>query len=289
MEPMRKFFLGLAFAGAMWAQQVDFAKQEIETVKITDSIYILMGGPAQGNVLVSVGADGIFLVDSMYAQMHDKLLAAIRKLSSAPIRYVVNTHLHGDHTAGNAAFQKLGAVVLSQDNMRQRMVDGKMDGVPNMTYGSTLTLHFNGDEISMFHPAPAHTDGDTIIYFKKANVMHVGDVPASLRYPNIGVNEGGTVDGMMAAGNQVMQVANAQTKIIPGHLGPVIGCGEIRQQLEMFTAIRARVATAIREGKTLEQVVAAKITKDFDPGRLGGAITPDRFVTLVYTDLSRRR
>ena len=173
--------------------------------------------------------------------------------------------------------------------MRQRMVDLKMDGVPNMTYGSTLTLHFNGDEISIFHPAPAHTDGDSIIFFKKANVMHVGDVPASLRYPNIGVNEGGTVDGMMAAGNQVMQVANAQTKIIPGHLGPVIGFGEIRQQMEMFTAIRARVAAAIAEGKTLEQVVAAKITKDFDPGRLGGAITPDRFVTLVYTDLARRK
>ena len=225
----------------------------------------------------------------MYAPMHDKLMAAIRKLSPAPIRYVVNTHLHGDHTAGNSAFQKLGAVVISQDNMRQRMVDLKMDGVPNMTYGSTLTLHFNGDEISIFHPAPAHTDGDSIIFFKKANVMHVGDVPASLRYPNIGVNEGGTVDGMMAAGNQVMQVANAQTKIIPGHLGPVIGFGEIRQQMEMFAAIRARVAAAIAEGKTLEQVVAAKITKDFDPGRLGGAITPDRFVTLVYTDLARRR
>ena len=286
---MRTLLLGLLMTAAAFGQGVDFARQEIETVKITDSIYVLMGGPAQGNVLVSVGADGVFLVDSMYAQMHDKLVAAIRKLSPAPIRYLVNTHLHGDHTAGNAAFQKMGAVVLSHDNMRQRMVDGKMEGVPDATYGSTLTLHFNGDEISIFHPPPAHTDGDSIIYFKKANVMHVGDVPASLRYPNIGVNEGGSVDGMMAAGNQVMQVANAQTKIIPGHLGPVIGFGEIRQQLEMFTAIRTRVAAAIAQGQTVEQVVAAKITKDFDAGRLGGAITPDRFVTLVYTDLARRR
>ncbi len=289
MLPMRRLLVGLVLACAVWGQQVDFTKQEIETVKITDSLYGLMGGPAQGNVLVSVGPDGILLVDSMYAQMHDKLLAAIRKLSAAPIRYIVNTHLHGDHTAGNEAFAKLGAVVISHDNMRQRMVDAKADGLPKQTYGSTLTLQFNGDEIYIYHPAPAHTDGDSIIFFKKANVMHVGDVPASLRYPNIGVAEGGTVDGMIAAGNQMMQIANAQTKIIPGHLGPVIGFGEIRQQLTMFAAIRERVMAAVRDGKTLEQVLAAKITKDFDPGRLGGAITPDRFVTLVYTDLSRKK
>jgi glyoxylase-like metal-dependent hydrolase (beta-lactamase superfamily II) len=160
--------------------------------------------------------------------------------------------------------------------------------LPVLTYGDSLTLHFNGEEIYIFHPAPAHTDGDSIIYLKHANVMHVGDVPASLRYPNIGVNDGGSVDGMMAAGRQVMQIANAQTKIIPGHLGPIVGFKEINQQLEMFTAVRARILEQIRAGKTLEQVVASKPTKDFDEGRLGGAITPDRFVELVYTDLSRR-
>jgi glyoxylase-like metal-dependent hydrolase (beta-lactamase superfamily II) len=139
-----------------------------------------------------------------------------------------------------------------------------------LTYTDSVTLHINGEEIQIFHPAPAHTDGDSIVYFKRANVMHVGDVPASLRYPNIGVNDGGSVDGMMAAGRLVMKVANPQTKIIPGHLGPIIGFNEIEQQLAMFAAVRERVLTAIRAGKTVEQVVASKPTADFDQGRWAG-------------------
>ena len=129
-----------------------------------------------------------------------------------------------------------------------------------------MTLHFNGEEIHIYHPAPAHTDGDSIIYFRHANVMHVGDIPASLRYPNIGVNEGGSVDGMIAAGQQVMKIANANTKIIPGHLGPIVGFKEIQQQLDMFSAVRDRIATAIRGGRTLEQVVASKPTADLRSG-----------------------
>jgi glyoxylase-like metal-dependent hydrolase (beta-lactamase superfamily II) len=223
----------------------------------------------------------------MYAPMHQKIMDALGKISTQPIRFLVNTHLHGDHTAGNEAMAKMGAVIISQDNMRSRMRN-EPKNQPTITYTDSMTMHFNGDDIYIFHPAPAHTDGDSIIYFRKANVMHVGDVPASLRYPNIGVNEGGTVEGMIAAGRQVMQVANENTKIIPGHLGPVIGFAEIRQQLVMFEAVRDRVAAAIRAGQSLDQVVASKPTKDFDAGRLGGAITPDRFVTLVYTDLARK-
>jgi len=176
--------------------------------------------------------------------------------------------------------------------MRRRMAEQQNNtpagALPVVTYTDSITLHFNGEEIYIYHPAPAHTDGDSIIYFRHANVMHVGDVPSSLRYPNIGVNEGGSVDGMIAAARQVMKIANADTKIIPGHLGPVVGFKEIQQQLEMFAAVRDRVLGAIRAGKTLEQVVASKPTADFDQGRMGGAITPDRFVTLVYTDLARR-
>jgi len=159
--------------------------------------------------------------------------------------------------------------------------------LPTLTYTDSLTLHFNGEEIYIYHPQAAHTDGDSIIYFRHANVMHVGDVPSSLRYPNIGVAEGGTVAGMIAAAQEVMKIANPQTKIIPGHLGPVVGFNEIKQQLEMFVTVRDRVLAAIRAGKTLDQVVASKPTADLDPPRMGGAITPDRFVTLVYTDLSR--
>jgi glyoxylase-like metal-dependent hydrolase (beta-lactamase superfamily II) len=285
----------LLFAGAdanVRAQNIDFSTIEVQTVKVADGLYVLMGGPAQGNILVSVGSDGLFLVDSMYAPMHQKIMDALGKLSRQPIRYLVNTHLHGDHTAGNEAMAKLGAAILSHDNMRKRLAEQNNPppaaALPVVTYADSMTLHFNGEEIYIYHPAPAHTDGDSIIYFRHANVMHVGDVPSSLRYPNIGVNEGGSVDGMIAAARQVMQVANANTKIIPGHLGPVVGFKEIEQQLQMFAAVRDRVSAAIRAGKTLDQVVASKPTADFDQGRMGGAITPDRFVTLVYTDLAKR-
>ena len=273
-------------------QNIDFEKLELQTVKVADRLYVLMGGPAQGNIAVSVGSDGVFLVDSMYGQMHQKIVDAVSALSPLPIRYVVNTHLHGDHTAGNAAMAKVGAVIISHENMRKRMADAQSAPaagmLPVLTYSDSLTLHFNGEEIQIFHPAPAHTDGDSIIYFRKANVAHVGDIPASLRYPNIGVNDGGTVDGMMAAARQLMKVVKPDTKIVPGHLGPIVGFREIEQQLTMFVAVRDRIAAAIKVGKTEAEVVASKPTRDFDEGRMGGAITPDRFVSLVYTDLSRR-
>ena len=281
---------GISTAAAQ--QNIDFAKIELRTVKVADGLYVLMGGPAQGNVAVSVGSDGVFLVDSMYAPMHQKIVDAVRVLSPLPIRYVVNTHLHGDHTAGNASMAKLGAVIISHENMRRRMADSpsapSAGTLPVLTYSDSLTLHFNGEEIQIYHPAPAHTDGDSIIYFRKANVAHVGDIPASLRYPNIGVNDGGTVDGMMAAARQLMKVVKPDTKIIPGHLGPIVGFKEIEQQLTMFAAVRERIAAAIKAGKSEAEVVASKPTRDFDDGRMGGAITPDRFVSLVYTDLSRR-
>ena len=273
-------------------QNIDFEKLELQTIKVADRLYVLTGGPAQGNIAVSVGSDGVFLVDSMYGQMHQKIVDAVRALSPLPIRYVVNTHLHGDHTAGNAAMAKLGAVIISHENMRKRMADAQSapaaGTLPVLTYSDSLTLHVNGEEIQIYHPAPAHTDGDSIIYFRKANVAHVGDIPASLRYPNIGVNDGGTVDGMMAAARPLMQIVKPDTKIVPGHLGPIVGFREIEQQLTMFSAVRERIATAIKAGKTEAEVVASKPTRDFDEGRMGGAITPDRFVSLVYTDLFRR-
>ena len=278
--------------GSALAQNIDFARLELQTVKIADGLYVLMGGPAQGNIAVSIGSDGVFLVDTMYGQMHEKIVAAIKALTPQPIRYVVNTHLHGDHTAGNAAMAKLGAVLLSHENMRSRMAAAPSappaGTLPALTYTDSLTLRVNGEEIFIYHPAPAHTDGDSIVYFRKANVVHVGDIPASLRYPNIGVDDGGSVEGMMAAARQLMKTVKPDTKIIPGHLGPIVGFKEVEQQLAMFAAVRDRVAAAIKAGRTEAEVVASKPTKDFDQGRLGGAITPDRFVSLVYTDLSRR-
>jgi glyoxylase-like metal-dependent hydrolase (beta-lactamase superfamily II) len=283
--------VALACLASRAVGQVDFEAIELETVDLGSGLYVLMGGPAQGNILASIGPDGIFLVDSMYAPMHGQIVAALTRLSDQPIRYVVNTHQHGDHTAGNEAMAQLGATIISHENMRQRLegADNPVSAgtLPELTYSDDMTLHFNGDEIYIYNPGPAHTDGDSIIFFRNANVMHVGDVPSSLRYPNIGINDGGTVDGMMAAARQIMEIANADTRIIPGHLGPVVGFSEIEPQLTMFDVVGGRILNAILAGQSLEEVVDSKPTLDFDPPRLAGAITPDRFVTLVYTDLAR--
>ena len=271
--------------------QIDFDTIEVETVELGGGLYVLMGGPAQGNILVSVGSDGIFLVDSMYAPMHEKIVSALARLSSQPVRYVVNTHQHGDHTAGNEAMARLGATIISHQNMRRRLTEANdpvsAETLPELTYSDDMTLHFNGDEIYIYNPGPAHTDGDSIVFFRNANVMHVGDVPSSLRFPNIGINDGGTVDGMMGAARDIMEIADADTRIVPGHLGPVVGFSEIEQQLEMFAVVKQRILNSILDGQSLEDVIASKPTADFDPPRLAGAITPDRFVTLVYTDLAR--
>lgn len=288
---------GLAIAALcvlrpVFAQNLDFDAIEIETVKVADGLYVLMGGPAQGNIAVSIGSDGILLVDTMYGQMHEKLVAALRDLGDQPVRYVVNTHMHGDHTAGNEAMAARGAVVIAHENMRSRMArlesPPPAGRLPVVTYRDRISLRFNGETIDIYNPGQAHTDHDSIVYFRSANVLHVGDIPSSLRYPNIGIDDGGTVEGMMAAARQVLEIANRDTKIVPGHLGPVVGFDEIEQQLDMFAVVRDRIARAIQEGRTLEEVVASKPTADFDQARLAGAITPDRFVTLVYTDLARR-
>ncbi len=271
---------------------LNFETIQVQTVQLEPNIYVLMGGAAQGNMLVLTGPDGIFMVDSMYAQMHDKLLAALQAISNERVKYIVNTHLHGDHTAGNTAFAREGALIIAQSNTRERMLAQAnplpAEAIPDLSYESSMTIHMNGETIDIFWPQAAHTDGDSIIYFRNANILHAGDVPSSLRYPNIGVNDGGTVAGMMAAARMVMEVANPQTRIIAGHLGPVVGFSEIEQQLAMFETVSGRIQTMIDEGNTVDQVLAAKPTAEFDAARAAGAISADQFVTLVYTDLARK-
>lgn len=268
---------------------LNFDAIEIQTVELEDNVHILMGGPAQGNVLALSGPDGILIVDSMYAPMHDKLVAAIREFSAAPIRYVVNTHMHGDHTAGNDAFKALGATVIGQENIRPRMAALGAQNLPDLLYQDSLTLHMNGEEIQIFWPQPAHTDHDSMIYLKNANILHIGDVPSNLRYPNIGIDDGGSVDGMTRAARMVLQLADENTRLIAGHLGPIVPFVEVEAQLAMFAEVSSRIQGMIDRGMSLEEVLAARPTADFDAARAAGAITPVRFTTLVYTDLARRQ
>jgi len=268
---------------------LNFDAIEIQTVELEDNVHILMGGPAQGNVLALSGPDGILIVDSMYAPMHDKLVAAIREFSAAPIRYVVNTHMHGDHTAGNDAFKALGATVIGQENIRPRMAALGAQNLPDLLYQDSLTLHMNGEEIQIFWPQPAHTDHDSMIYLKNANILHIGDVPSNLRYPNIGIDDGGSVDGMTRAARMVLQLADENTRLIAGHLGPIVPFAEVEAQLAMFAEVSSRIQGMIDRGMSLEEVLAARPTADFDAARAAGAITPVRFTTLVYTDLARRQ
>lgn len=304
--PITAMRLALALAAASisfsaHAQQgrpLDFEQMQIKTTKLADNLYVAEAAPGVGNVVFLTGPDGVLLVDSMFPQLHDKLIAAIRATgATGPVRYVVNTHLHNDHTAGNTLMARDGATIVAHENVLKRMQTARRaDGSaaypqtdwPKETYADRKTIRFDGEEVELIHPPAAHTDGDTIVRFKHANVMEVGDLPASIRFNNIGVDDGGSVDGMIADGKLVLSLANPQTKIVPGHLGPVVGLKEISVQDAMFQAVRDRVAKLISEGKTLQQVIDAKPTADFDQGRLGGNITPERFTTLVYTDLSRR-
>ncbi len=282
------FFLSFAcFARAQGG--LDFDAIDIRSVQLEDNVHILMGGPAQGNVLVLSGPDGILLVDSMYGQMHNKLVAAVRRISDAPIRFIVNTHLHGDHTGGNDAMKAIGATIISQDKMRPRMEAIGNGNLPDLTYSETLTLHMNGEVVDIFWPEPAHTDHDSMIFLRRANILHIGDVPSNLRYPNIGIDDGGSVNGMTQAARRVLAIADENTRLIAGHLGPVVPFEEVGMQLDMFAAVSATIQGMIDRGLSLEAVLAARPTAAFDADRAAGAITPERFTTLVYTDLSRRR
>lgn len=268
---------------------IDFDKVQIQITQIADGLYVLTG--EGGNIAVLTGAEGVFLVDAQYAPLHGKIIEAIRQVTSGPIRYLVNTHHHADHTEGNDLMVKAGAMVIGHETERRRqealVAAGQQsrEGLPTITYSDHMTLHFNSEEIYIYHPAAAHTDGDSVVFFRNANAIHVGDLLSSIRYPRLDV-ENGSVDGSIAAANQLLELANAQTKIIPGHVGVSVSIKEVSQQRDMLATVRDRVLTSIRAGKSLEQTIAAKPTAEFDEARKG-SLAPDEFVRLIYRTMER--
>jgi glyoxylase-like metal-dependent hydrolase (beta-lactamase superfamily II) len=271
---------------------------DLAIVSVAPGLSMLVGNG--GNVGVSVGPDGIYIVDDQFAPSAPKILEAIAKLQAGPVRFVINTHWHGDHTGGNEAMGSQGAVIVAHDNVRRRMSVPQMmrsvgrevpaspkGALPVVTFAESVTLHLNGDEVRIVHLADGHTDGDAIVHFTRANAIHAGDLYFNGFYPFVDVSSGGTVRGLIRACDAILALANADTKIIPGH-GPLSNAVELREYRSMLQTVADRVATGIAAGRSADEIVASKPTAEFD-ARWGGSsfMPPARFLQLVYTDLVR--
>jgi glyoxylase-like metal-dependent hydrolase (beta-lactamase superfamily II) len=290
----------LAFAGSAYAQQQpDWDKIQIKKTDLGHNTYMLEG--QGGNITIAVGTDGIIMVDTQFAPLSDKIKAAIKEISPLPIKYIVNTHFHGDHTGGNANFQKDGATVIAQDNIRLRLVAGSTNGltgqrsqpqpadaIPTDTYLSgTKKVEVGGRVAEVSHITNAHTDGDSWVYFRDANVLATGDV-VSRNYPNLDWGSGGSINGMINAVNLFLKAVNDNTKIVPGH-GALATKANLEEYRDMLVAARDRIRKLRDEGKTEEQVVAAKPLADLDakwasPANPQGAVN---FVRNVYNSFTR--
>ena len=286
--------LSLAALPAL-AQQQDFSKVEVKTQKVAEGVYMLTG--AGGNVGLSVGKDGCYVIDDQYAPLTEKILAAVKAISPAPVRFVVNTHWHGDHTGGNENMGKTGALLVAHENVRRRMSTEQFTAafgrktepspeaaLPVVTFTDAVTFHWNGDEIRVYHVPPAHTDGDAVIQFVKADVVHMGDVFFNGGYPFIDASSGGRIDGYVAAADRVLAGITEKTQIIPGH-GPLGTKADLQAFRDMLKTARDRIAKQKAEGKSRDQAVAAKPTADLDTKWGGGFMKGDMFTGLAYDSL----
>ena len=299
---MKTVMMGLALAACVCvgtqAQQQDFSQVQIKTTKIASNFYTLDG--SGGTIGVLAGPDGVLMVDTQFAPLGDKIVAAIKQISDARIRYLVNTHVHPDHVGGNENIGKLGATIFARENLRARMVkpNAQANGqpgvpapamaVPTVTYDAPTTFRMNGEEVRLIPVPNAHTDGDTMVYFANANVIMTGDFYRSTGYPNIDRANGGTMNGMLAGFDAIVALARADTKVVPGH-GAVVDKTAVAAHKAMMMAVRDKVAALVRQNKTQEEVVAAKVTAEFD-ARVTGATptTADRFVGQLYQEIKGR-
>lgn len=291
---MRIAVLVVALSAGMFAEA---AAQDVEvtTIPVAGSVYMLTG--QGGNIGVSIGDDAVFVVDDQYAPMVPKIIAAIRELTPEPVRFVLNTHYHSDHTGGNEEMGRAGALIVAHDNTRRRMTTEQLieffnakvppspaGALPVVTFNDTVTFHINGDEVVIFHVEPAHTDGDAVVVWRSANVVHMGDVYIAGGYPFTDFGSGGNINGIVAAADRALALANADTRVIPGH-GPLSNTAELRAWRDMIVTVRERVRELKAAGRTLEQVIAAKPSEEFDAEYGGGFIKPNDFVGFVYRSL----
>lgn len=290
----------LLFSGTVNLHAADDDKYKdvvIKTIEVRDGIYMLMG--AGGNIGVSVGEDGVFLIDDQFAPLTKKIVAAVAKLSDQSIKFLINTHWHYDHTGGNENLGKKNVLIVAHDNVHNRMsVDSEIKAfgstvpaspkvaLPVITFNDTVTFRLNGEEIHVLHQSHAHTDGDSIVHFKGANVIHTGDVWFNGLYPFIDTSSEGSIDGVIRTVKHILTMADEQTKIIPGH-GPLANKRDLQGYLKMLTTVRSRMQKLIDEGKSLDKIIALKPNADYDETLGKAFLKPEPFMRIVHDSLTR--
>jgi cyclase len=285
----------LAAVSAPAQAQVNFDTIQVRSQQLGNGVYMLVG--SGGNIGLAVGDEAVFVVDDQFAPLTPKILAAIKAVTPKPVRFVVNTHWHFDHTGGNENLGKAGALVVAHENVRRRMSAGQFiealnrteppvapGALPVVTFTAGVTFHINGDSVAVTHVPPAHTDGDAIVHFTKANVVHMGDLFVSAGLPFVDRSSGGSIHGVIGAAERALAMSNATTKIIPGH-GPLADRARLQAYRDMLVALRDRMRQEIAAGKTVEQVMALNITAPYQKEWPGGH---ERFVRTLHRELSAR-
>ncbi|MFP5247222.1 MAG: MBL fold metallo-hydrolase [Thermoanaerobaculia bacterium] len=292
---MRRLYLTVLVLAAFTASaQRDWSQVEVKATKVNGSIYMLTG--AGGNIGVSVGKDGIIIVDDQYAPLAPKIEAALKTITDKPVRFVINTHYHPDHTGGNEHFGRM-APIIAHENARKRLKEGTTvrgnnypaaprAALPIVTFNDTLTVHLNGEDIRAVHFPHAHTDGDSVIWFTQSNVVHMGDNFFNGLFPVIDIENGGGVKGMIATADKVASMLPIDTKVIPGH-GPLGDRESLKKFADMLRDTSAAVAAGIAAGKTVEQLKSENVLAAWaDWGK--GFMKTDTYLEVLYKDLSRK-
>ena len=273
-------------------------ENKVEYIPTALSSTVTMVKGRGGNIAVSAGEDGVFIIDDQLEPLTEQLMAAIRSISDEPIRFVINTHYHGDHVGGNEKIGKAGAVIIAHDNIRERMTTDQFNhffnnttpawptgALPVVTFNDRVTLHLNGEAVTAYHVPRGHTDGDSIVFFSESNVLHMGDIFFNGRYPYIDLDGGGTIQGMILAVGKGLELCNDETRVIAGH-GPLSDCAGLQEYNDFLVTVRDRVQALISQGMSLKQAIAAKPTAEWDDILGEVWITGDQLVTFVFNSLT---
>lgn len=278
--------LFVAIASNGFSQQ-DWDAVKVTSEKVRDNIYILKG--SGGNIGVLTGKDGVVMIDDQFLQLGDKIKDAIAALDEGPIRFTLNTHIHGDHSGSNEYFKQIGSTIVAHDLVRERMIKQPRDkdAWPVVTFPGRLNLHLNGQDVELIHFEPGHTDGDVIIHFKQANVFHMGDLFVRYGYPYIDTSSGGNINGLISNVEKALDLMDEESRIIPGH-GEVCGKGEVKKYRDRLANIRDKVASALKDGKKPEDLAGLGITIPFDEEWGKGFIKGKDFVITVAAGLASK-